>query len=270
MASEIDNILKKVDSNVAHHIVKLIGEDKEVKIRPMTMKHFKILLKSSEGINRESLLKEAPEEVKKIDTIFDAVMKDCVVEPADFDPLELFSADWYYLLVMLRTVSKGSTIDFNMQCMGTMESTSGSIPCKERLKLSIDLNELEKASRKKLDVKINLPGKIKVHFSPPKRKDAYVLNDYMIEKGSSPVEEPILRIVSCIDWVEHDGNKVTNLSLDDKMKIFERFSYLQKKEIQKGYDQLSFGIPMLVDIKCNKCGYEVRERLVDLADFFIL
>lgn len=271
MVVKLNGILKKIDDNVAHHVVDLIGEkDKQVKIRPMTMKHFKILLKTSEGLDRQALLDENPEEVKKVDSIVDSVLKDCVVEPKDFDPLELFSADWFYLLVMLRAVSKGNIVSFKVPCIGMMESTSGSVQCNEMLNLSVNLNELDKVERKTLDVNIKLPGNVKVHFAPPKRKDEYVLNDYLSKNEVSESEISILKIVNTISWIESGKTKIKELSLDDKKQIFDRLSYDQKEEIREGYDQLSFGIPMFVELKCSKCGFSLNERLVDLSDFFTL
>jgi len=250
-------------ASAAHHSVELLGDiGKTIKIRPLTIGDYKVLVKSMEGIDLYNLDEEKKiETYLQIDEAFDMVLKSCVIEPVDFDPMSLFADDWLYLFTELRSVSKGNILELNTTCN----------KCRNPIKFQIDLKDLKKHKRtdEKFEFKVN--EKTTLYLMPPRRRDAYNIARYRKDEEKSQYDLIFLQLASYIDKIKHEETIHEDLLLEEKLEVFEALPYEAKEDFSKTIDEMNFGIQIYVDLKCTdqECGSEFKDKAVDILDFFI-
>lgn len=264
--SEVDSILDLIGKeNEGHHVITLPGSGKKVHIRPLTVKDYKIFLKTAEGMQEAT----NPNNVNlfKFEEVFDNVLGSCITKPADLDIKTLASSDWVYLMYKLRSVSKGNVVTFNTKCE----------KCEADNTTQLDLNTLDnKETTGAMTVEWKFNDNCTFLFKAPSRSDEYEIyearNDYKIDS-----DYRIYKIAASLDKVEYKIDGMDNpelkedISLEGRKKVIEKLSSDQLNEVEKlVVDKLTWGVPATFNIKCKSCGKSHEEIIMDISEFFLV
>jgi len=242
------------------HTITLPLSKKKIKIRPFLVKEEKIIMMAIESKEPEQLA----------DTIFE-VINNCSQTPS-FNAEDLTMVDLQYIMIKLRAMSKGDTIDVTVKCNndvpdvddeGKPLDTTHKCHHKNEVMLNLDDLKLSKKYDKKLEkIQINPTQGIKL-----KPADGTLVA--LLSSKKTKAEMTIKSIVSCIEYV-WDGEEVTMLKDEPKEDVEEFIDQLPGaviKEIEK-YIKSMPKLSIKTDFTCVVCGYKETLEVDNIQDFF--
>jgi len=229
----------------------LYGFDK-VKIRPMTSKEEKkIASVTARNFNQQMI----------------SVLKNTVIEPEDFNPLELTIGDYTSLITKLRIFTYGS--EYIVE-----------VPCPNCKAISREVYDLYKLDSTWLDENFKEPYEIKLSNNVSVllrlmrvRDDVEI--DQIIQKKRKlqnvPAEDEwSYRYAKTIVTIYYEGKEVPNLTFNDKILFFESLKGKDAKKIRDFHAMFDHGIDLRVPYKCRSCEFESDKMVLRIdASFFI-
>ncbi len=219
-----------------------------VTIRNMTTSEEKFLLGSSgEGI-------------------FDAMLKECVVEPKDFQIKDLISPDKHFLIIKLRVLSFGPLYPVNY-------THKGHDGCGGSFEYLIDLSNLE---TKHLPEDFEEPydefelpvSKSKVSLRIPRIKDLEG-----IERKARKFKKKFPNSKGDISYIYRIASNLCNIDGEDltesqKDEFVEKLHSMDASYIKTRISKLEVGMDTTIYELCKGCGEELEFELPFNAEFF--
>jgi hypothetical protein len=227
--------------------VKLPSTQKEIKIRPFTVKEEKILL----------MALQSKDQMEIINTV-KQVINNCILDgKVNVDKLPFFDID--YLFIALRAKSVGETITLKFKCKNVVNDKV----CDAGLGVQADISNI---------VIDNLDQNKDIQIS----KDLIIRMKYptysvmkMINDSDTELDTKIKYIMASVDKViekdtVHDANEYTKEELQNFIEGLTREQFEKLEEFVDNYPSFS----VLLERKCPKCGFNHRMRYTDFSDFF--
>ena len=176
------------------------------------------------------------------------ILKKCCQDEFDFSSLS--SVEIMYLFLQLRKISVGGTIDLMSTCP----------KCKNKVKVSIDINSVEFDASKLAPLTFTVQtsdGPYIITCTPIRTDDLQYINTEEYKFDDVAV---ILRTM-----MKPDGNDVIELTQEEKIELFNQ---LDTQTVQKMAEYLN-NTPSLekhIYITCTECEHQYEG---ELRDFFI-
>ena len=258
---DIKSIIKQ--QNVGHTIVELPGSGQKIHLKPLTMAEYKVFLKTAEGMSTDPT-----SDAFKFEEVFDNVLSKCITNIDEVDLKQLYTADWMYLMYMLRNISKGNIVIFNTKCT----------KCKSPISFDLDLNKLEPVPKNKATAEYKFNDSMTILLSAPRRQTEYDINNERDEYKLDS-EYRFLKLASVIDKIEYKNDEmehpslVENLTLSQKRELIDTFNEHQVKDVERIVnDELDWGLPLKYELNCKKsgCNHKQEEMIIDVSDFFLV
>ncbi len=238
-------------NDIPEYSMKLKSDEKvTIKYRPFLVKEEKIMLMAAQS-----------KEQDEIKGAINQVIKNCVIEPKDFNPDELATFDIEWLLINLRIRSVGSKISNEYTCNNVV--VDGMV-CGNTFKVDIDLNDVKTQGNPKPDSKIMLGEKFGVLMRPPRFK---IMKEIEPEKINDYYDYTILRdsVVSIFD-----DKQQYQMSEQTSEEAKEWFDSLTKEQYDKLKTYLTTLPSFIIDKehKCEKCGFIHSIHVDNIESFF--
>jgi len=163
--------------------------------------------------------------------------------PALNDILDMLSGDRLFILVKLRQISLGDTVDLQPVCPA----------CKETNLVSVDLEEQPVTSYPE-----ERDFTFKLQVSKKEIKFCYL--DGHKEKQLAALKEPNLTSAMLVRIISVDGNPPNK-------KVITDLSMRDRSELRKEMFKVDAGINTEVEIVCDECGHKFKTRLEGERDF---
>ena len=227
--------------------VKLPSTQKELKIRPFTVKEEKILL----------MALQSKDQVEIINTV-KQVINNCVLEPKiNVDKLPFFDID--YLFIALRAKSVGETITLKFKCKNVVDNKV----CDAGLGIQANISNIVIDN---LDVNkdIQITKDMIIRMKYPTYGVMKTIND-----SDTELDTKIKYIMASVDKIidkesSHDANEYTKQELQDFIEGLTHEQFVKLEEFVDNYPSFS----VLLERTCPKCGFHHRMRYSDFTDFF--
>ncbi len=231
--------------------VKLISNNKTVRIRPFLVKEQKLFLMAAES-----------EDAKETINTIKQVLKNCVLDDVDIDSLPTF--DLEYLFMNLRARSVEEVVNLKYKCNNTVKNDKGEdAVCGGTVDFNINLLEIQPTKHTEHTNKFMLNDNIGICLRYPTFE--------IVQKYEQMEENDIMVniLIDCIDYL-YDKEQIY-YSKDSTRKELEEFvDSMQQKDLEKiriFFDTMP-EIKKDVDFKCTKCGYEEKMIVKGLQNFF--
>lgn len=223
----------------------------EIKFRPFLVKEQKILLLAMESDDQNFINNNIKE-----------ILKNCCLSEIEID--ELSSIDIEYFFLQLRARSIGEVVELKYKCENIIneDETGEEIFCNNTLPVNIDLLKITVDTSNYNDI-IKINESIGIKFKYPTFKNIEKLNS-----NKSIIEKTFETIIDCIDYVFDENNFYypKELSKKELQEFIDSLSIETYKEIEKYFQTLP-KLKEILNIKCNKCGFEHKIRLEGLESF---
>jgi T4 bacteriophage base plate protein len=238
--------LPRIDTPIFY--IKLPLSKKEIKFRPFLVKEQKNLLMALEADDKETIERN----IKQI-------LHNCTLtENVDIEKLPVVDVEYYFL--QLRAKSVGEIVENTYICNNEVDG----VKCGNKMKVVIDLNDIQVDNYKKDSNIIQLTDKISIGLKYPEFS--------LIEKisGTENSVEAAFKVIA--DSVEYifDTEQYYYASETTPQELMEFIESLNKDQFQKIQDFFD-SIPKIkkeVEIKCSKCGYDHSITVEGLQNFF--
>ena len=236
--------------NVYSSVVKLLGSNEEVEIRPIVTGQLKRLL-PYENETDPAIIEDA----------LDKLILGSIVTP-EFDINKLYLQDRFYLLVELRKISRGKEYQVRYTCP----------ECKSQIMVNIDLGALEITRYEYKDGLLKLDDNISIKIDHPRRgEQKEALYSVKRKKGLGETEklaeitwQTQARTIKAIITPE---GEVENITLEDKMYLINNLPQNLYEIMTKWYDDNDFGIKLEHETKCRHCDWSEKTE-IPLDSFF--
>lgn len=173
------------------------------------------------------------------------VLKNCLVslgeteKPGMSDVLDLLAGDRLFLLLKLRQVSLGDSLDIESQCTNPT--------CRQKIAVEVDLNEVEHTTYSQdREFTTTLPRSKSVitftHLDGHKEKRLAALKD------AGPTEAMLIRTKTI-------GDKPPN------KKIMREMSLGDRNALRKAMQEVDAGPDTRVELECDACGQHQITRI---------
>jgi hypothetical protein len=233
------------------HYERSLPSGKMVKFRPFNVSEEMILLQAMEG-----------EDSKQLQTATFQVIKNCVIEPADFEPETTPWFDIDALLLILRAFSVNSELEVNFTCNNEVDGEK----CKANFVTKFDIeNLIYHKPEGPVDNIVHLGEGIGVKMKWPSyttmRDNMLVLDD---------TEQAVNLIAESVESVFDDS---TVYPFSDKTRE-ERLMWVKQlmpANLNKIIDFVNTAPTMHLQkkVKCPKCEFEHEVKYERLSDFFV-
>ena len=240
--------LPKID--VPTHEITLPSNKKAVTIRPFLVKEEKILLTALTSNDSKDIVQATKQ-----------VVQNCVLN-SDFDVEQISMCDLEYLLVQLRIVSIGNTMNLRFSPITSSECEE----CNKIRSVEVDLSKTSVVFDDKHKHKIQLTNSIGMILKDPEAK---MMDTFEKAKKSENIEDLFNAMWACVDSV-YDEESVTpskEVSIEEGIQFLESLTTEQFKKISEFFDTLP-KLHLSVKVKCKKCDYEDSYVMERLEDFF--
>jgi hypothetical protein len=233
----------------------LPGQSKTVKLRPYGAADLKNML-------------TFPDE--EVEEALDGLLDACIVKTGDLKTdvyvEDLWLQDRFYLLVMLRKITKGTTYRFTYKCP----------TCQSERILEIDLKKMKiKTLPKNFDFDVELDKNIKVTLKPLTRK-AVRLGKELIEGKTSDkpmikaMDEMMATYAVSIEKITTPDGEYTPPP-EEALEFIRTIPDFMYTKIQDWFTSTDYGIEMKTKMKCDypKCSDydQEKEEVVPLDNF---
>ena len=233
--------------------VRLISNNKKIRIRPFLVKEQKLFLMASESNDVNEVIKTIKQ-----------VLKSCILDDIDIDSLPIFDLEFLFLNLRARSVDE--VVDLKYKCNNKVTKEDGTIaPCGNLVEFSINLLEIKPTLHKEHTNKIELTKNFGMLLNYPTFD--------IIEKYEERINNPELVVeilADCIEYV-YDAESIHYAKNQTKEEIIEFIENLQQKDLVK-IKTFFDTIPELkhdMHFKCQKCGYEEDITIKGLQNFFV-
>jgi T4 bacteriophage base plate protein len=227
--------------------VKLPSTEKEIKIRPFTVKEEKLLLMALQSKDTQEIINTVKQ-----------VINNCIIEPTvNVDKLPFFDMD--YLFIALRAKSVGETLNLRFRCKNIVDGKECDTPMGIQANISnIVIDNLD------YNKDVELSKDLIIRMKYPTYSVMKNIND-----SDTPMETKIKYIMASVDKIiekdsVHDVNEYTKQELQDFIESLTHEQYAKLEEFVDNYPSFS----VLLEKKCPKCGFQHRMRYTDFSDFF--
>jgi hypothetical protein len=238
--------LPKIDTPIFY--IKLPLSKKEIKFRPFLVKEQKNLLMALEADDKETIERN----IKQI-------LHNCTLtENINIDKLPVVDVEYYF--INLRAKSVGEIVENNYICNNEVEGER----CGNKMKVDIDLNEIQVGEVNDEDSNIQLTNKISIKLKYPE----FSIIEKLAESENSV--ETAFKVI--VDSIEHifDGDQyyyANESTPQELMEFVESLNQDQFVKLEKFFDTIP-KIKKDVEIKCNKCGFDHSITVEGLENFF--
>jgi hypothetical protein len=238
--------------NVYNFDYTLPGQGKAVKIRPYNAADLKNMLMYSD---------------EQVEDALDGLLDACIIKTGknDISVEDLWLQDRFYLLVMLRRITKGTLYAFTYKCPDCLS---------ERI-VTVDLKKMKvKNLPKNLNFEVELDDNIKVTMHPLTRRTVKEAIKMVEVNESHPAAKAADEIMAtyalCIE-------KITTPEGDHAPTQEEAFRFVSEipdflyTKMQDWFKTLDYGIEMKTKVKCDYPGCEKfdeeKEEAIPLDNF---
>lgn len=218
-----------------------------IKVRPFSVKEEKLLLLAVEENNVDNIIST----VKQI-------INNCIIEgELDINKLPFFDID--YVFVFLRAKSVGDTVEVNLTCNNETENGI----CGNVFSADMDIRKCEiiKQDDVSNDIKLDKDKGVKMKYPNYSQMKH-------IEFGNE-VDAKINTIINSIDYI-YDKKGVYSSKDHSKEELRDFVEGLTEENFRK-LEYFTDNFPtfaVVLEKKCNKCGFEHKVRYTDFYDFF--
>ena len=184
------------------------------------------------------------------------VVRLCTMDSVDVDKLSMVDLNW--LMIKIRTVSKGSNVDLAMKCKNKLEDRV----CGYVNEISVSLDDLV-VSGEIPDNNIPLYDDVGIVMTPPSLDLMTILN-----KNESESESIMKIVIGSIDYI-YEGDQIYTSSDVTQEEVVEFLDSLTPEQLEplllyiKNQPKLS----ITVDYKCGGCGIEHKIEVDNITDF---
>lgn len=221
---------------------------KTVKYRPFLVKDQKALM----------LAQQSEDDKVMVDTL-KSVISSCIVDELDVDSLALF--DLEYIFTQLRSKSVGENVDLILSC----DEDHGDQNKLAKVKITVNLNEIQVESKEDHDKNIKLWGDVGVVMRYP---SVDVIKKFQNIKESDT--ESVFNIISqSIEYI-YDGNEVYHTKDQSKSELMEFINNLTTEQFQK-IQKFFETMPKLtydINYNCPVCSKAHNVKLEGMDSFF--
>lgn len=238
--------LPKIDTPIFY--IKLPLSKKEIKFRPFLVKEQKNLLMALEADDKETIERNIRQ-----------ILHNCTLtENINIDKLPVVDVEYYF--INLRAKSVGEIVENNYICNNEVEGER----CGNKMKVDIDLNEIQVGEVNEEDSNIQLTNKISIKLKYPE----FSIIEKLAESQNSV--ETAFKVI--VDSIEHifDGDQyyyANESTPQELMEFVESLNQDQFVKLEKFFDTIP-KIKKDVEIKCNKCGFDHSITVEGLENFF--
>lgn len=238
--------LPKIDTPIFY--IKLPLSKKEIKFRPFLVKEQKNLLMALEADDKETIERNIRQ-----------ILHNCTLtENINIDKLPVVDVEYYF--INLRAKSVGEIVENNYICNNEVEGER----CGNKMKVDIDLNEIQVGEVNDEDSNIQLTNKISIKLKYPE----FSIIEKLAESENSV--ETAFKVI--VDSIEHifDGDQyyyANESTPQELMEFVESLNQDQFVKLEKFFDTIP-KIKKDVEIKCNKCGFDHSITVEGLENFF--
>lgn len=218
----------------------------KVRFRPFLVKEEKALL-----------IAQQTEEAKVMVDTLRNVLKECIKDDIDVNKLATF--DLEYIFLQIRGKSVGETVDLIFQC----DEDHGAANDKARVKMTIDLSEIEVIKTPEHTNKIPLFNGVGVVLKYPTLEIAEEMSDL------SNIDDIFSLVAESIDYI-YDNEEVYFAHEQTKAELLQFLNNLTTEQflkVQRFFETMP-KLSYTVDYKCPICGKEHHKVLEGLANFF--
>ena len=238
--------LPKID--LPTYTVNLPSDNRELKVRPFTVKEEKLLLMAAESGKSADV----------IDTV-KQVINNCIVKGSfDVDKAPFFDVD--FLFIFLRAKSIGEVVEVNLTCNNTLDDGRR---CGHTFPTGMDIQNYELMRNEDITDTIKLTDSSGVKMKYP---------NYALVKKLDDIPESERKIKVVINSIEHIYDKKgvyssKDYSTKELQDFVEGLTEAHYKKLENFIDNFP---TMVVRLKadCPKCGYHHEVRYSDFLDFF--
>ena len=221
---------------------------KTVNYRPFLVKDQKALM----------LAQQSEDEKVMVDTLKD-VITSCITDDIDVNSLAMF--DLEYIFTQLRSKSVGENVELILSC----DEDHGEQNKDAKLKVSVNLSDIQVESKEGHDKNINLWGDVGVVMKYP---SVDILKKFQNLKETDT--DSVFNIISqSIDYI-YDGNEVYHSKEQSKSEMSEFVNNLTTEQFQK-IQKFFETMPKLtydIDYNCPVCSKAHKVRLEGMDSFF--
>ena len=238
--------LPRIDTPIFY--LKLPLSQKEIKFRPFLVKEQKNLLMALEADDKETIERN----IKQI-------LHNCTLtENIDIEKLPLVDVEYYF--INLRAKSVGEIVENNYICNNEVD---GNV-CGNKMKVEIDLNNIEVDNYNPEDSLVKLTDKISMKLRYPEFSIIERVNS-----SENSVEVAFKIIVDSIEYI-YDGEQyyyANETTPQELMEFVESLNQEQFGKLEKFFENIP-KIKKQVEIKCSKCGFDHSITVEGLENFF--
>lgn len=220
--------------------------DQDIKVRPFIVKEEKMLLTVMET-----------EERSETADILLQVLNNCTFDKLDIEKLPI--TDIEYLLLKLRSFSKGEEFEIVVECNNTVDEKR----CGHVNTYIKSINDIIIDKSTVVNETIKLTETIGIKLRPPR---TVLIKELMGIK--SEVDATMTGLLDCIEsiWEGEEVMLAKDQSNEDLEAFIDQLTSEQMGEIKKYIDSLP-QIEVIVKHKCEKCGNEETLNIGGLYDF---
>lgn len=218
----------------------------KIKFRPFLVKEQKILLMAQESGEDDFTSNNIKE-----------IIKSCCQTEIKVDSLS--QIDLEYFFINLRARSVGEKVETKYRCNNKLQD--GNV-CGNLMDVSIDLLDIEVDFKNNSDT-VQLTDTVGIKLKYP---DFNLIRN--ISSESNIVEITLEVIYNCIDYIFDEDNfyYVNETPKEEMVNFLESMSIEQFKKIEDYFNNLPT-LSKLLEIKCNKCGFEHQIKIEGLNNF---
>ena len=238
--------LPRIDTPIFDLKLPLSG--KNIKFRPFLVKEQKNLLMALEADDKETIERN----IKQI-------LHNCTLtENINIEKLPVVDVEYYF--INLRAKSVGEIVDNTYICNNEVEGKN----CGNKMKVSIDLNDIQIQNYSPDDSLIQLTPKISMKMKYPEFSVVEKLSE-----NKNSVDAAFKIIVDSIEYI-FDGDQyyyANETTPQELMEFVESLNQEQFGKLETFFDNMP-KIKKDVEIKCSKCGYDHSITVEGLENFF--
>lgn len=240
------SVLPKIELPI--YEIRLPSNDKEIRVRPFTVKEEKLLL----------LAVESGETTEIVNTT-KQVINNCLVDSdIDVNTLPFFDVD--FLLIFLRAKSIGENITVNFRCENEIDNNV----CYTPFEVNIDISncQIHKDDNIKKDIKVSSDILVKMKYP-----NYFIIKQIMDSKNT--LDRKIKIIAACIDKIIKGDQSYSSKDITPNQMIdfVEGLTEQQYKELEKFVDNFPY-FYYAINHTCTNCGFEHSMQYKDLSSFF--
>ena len=242
--------------NVFEFTCVLPGTGQKVKFKPLTIGNIKQIASYSEDEPTAGTLTN----------MFDEILKNSVISE-DFDPLEIYLQDRYFLILEIRKKTKGEVVEYNMTCP----------ECKSQSKQKIDFDTIPvKPKRDDIDYNVLITDELSIrlrHLLRREEKEIYDLWSAFKKGGKyekdveAELDLAVLLEAQSIESIITPGGIQDDITIEDKKYLLENIPQPLYSKVADWYNEYDFGPEMTIKVKCPHCKFE-SEQDITSSNFF--